>query len=170
MTTTSRSSIYRRRAGRAEGSRLDFRRDLHQTRGDAVRGAARRRPVLLFNRFKGDVDLIDAIQATSLSDIIARTTDVNYVYHDAFATPKYFAGSAGNNSLNGSLAADLMVGFDGNDIVVGRSGDDDIHGGEGGTVSTARAGTTSCSAKRAMTVCSAGSAGITSTAARATTG
>jgi len=82
-------------------------------------------------RFDDNPDLIDAIEATSLSEIIARNTDVTYIYRDAFAAHRIIGGTSGNNSLQGTTRGDLMIGFAGRDTVTGGSGNDDLYGGGG---------------------------------------
>jgi len=85
-------------------------------------------------RFKDNPELIEQIESASLSDIIARNTDIEYVYHDAFAAHERIGGTAGNDEKDGTPGADLVMGYDGHDILKGHEGDDDIHGGYGNDV------------------------------------
>lgn len=82
-------------------------------------------------RFADHPELIDAIQHTSLADILARTTGVSHVYHDAFAAAARIGGTNAANTLSGTGAGDLLVGFGGNDTLRGGSGADDLYGDEG---------------------------------------
>jgi peroxidase len=80
-------------------------------------------------RFKGHQDLLDAINHTSMADIIARVTGIEYVYHDAFAAADRIGGDGGSNVLNGTGKGDLILGFRGMDRLRGHGGDDDLWGG-----------------------------------------
>ncbi len=84
------------------------------------------------NRF--DDDLIAQIDKTSMADILLRTTDIDYVYHDAFLAHNRIGGddgNYGNNTLYGTDDEDLVLGFDGRDNLKGRDGNDDLYGGTG---------------------------------------
>ena len=83
------------------------------------------------NRFASDPGLLADIKATSLSDIILRNTDIQYLYHDAFAAHERIGGGAGSETLIGTAKKDLITGFAGNDTANGGDGDDDIYGGDG---------------------------------------
>jgi hypothetical protein len=65
------------------------------------------------NRF--DDDLIAQIYKTSMADILLRTTDIDYVYHDAFLAHNRSGGDYGNDVVNGTADEDLVLGFDGRD-------------------------------------------------------
>lgn len=82
-------------------------------------------------RFKDSPELLEMIKSTSYADIIARNTDIDYVYHDAFAAHDRIGGTDGRDYLKGGKGADLIIGFEGNDKLYGRRGDDDLYGGEG---------------------------------------
>ncbi len=71
------------------------------------------------------------IKSTSLSDIIARNTGIQYMYHDAFAAHERVGGTDGAETLNGFAKKDLIIGFAGDDVANGGDGDDDIYGGQG---------------------------------------
>lgn len=71
------------------------------------------------------------IDSTSLSDILARTTGVDHIYRDSFAAHERIGGTDGSNTVNGTEAADLLIGFKGHDRASGKKGDDDLHGDEG---------------------------------------
>lgn len=83
------------------------------------------------NRFEDQPELIEAIQQTSLADILERVTEIDYVYHDAFLGHNRIAGNDYRNKINGTKEADLIMGNGGNDVLRGRNGDDDVHGGSG---------------------------------------
>jgi Ca2+-binding RTX toxin-like protein len=83
------------------------------------------------NQFKGEPDLLAAIKATSLADIIRHATGLQYVYHDAFAAAARRGGDDNANSLNGTGKGELVLGFGGIDRLHGRGGDDDVWGGAG---------------------------------------
>jgi Ca2+-binding RTX toxin-like protein len=83
------------------------------------------------NRFKYNKDLIDDIESTSLSDIIARTSGIEHIYHDAFAAHERIGGTGESNSLYGTGKADLIFGLGGNDTAKGGNGNDDLCGDYG---------------------------------------
>jgi hypothetical protein len=83
------------------------------------------------NRFKGNADILREVESTSLADIIARTSGIKYVYHDAFAAHERIAGTAGGETLAGTAKHDLIIGYDGSDTAKGGKGNDDIYGGKG---------------------------------------
>ena len=83
-------------------------------------------------RFKGHPELIAAIRDTSLADIIARVTGVEYVYHDAFAAADRLGGGDGADEILGDARkGELILGFGGDDTLRGKGGDDDVWGGAG---------------------------------------
>jgi peroxidase len=82
------------------------------------------------NRLKGNADLLREVDSTSMADIIARTSGIKYVYHDAFAAHERIGGTSGGETLAGTSKHDLIIGFDGNDIAKGGKGNDDIYGGK----------------------------------------
>ena len=81
------------------------------------------------NRFKGDTALLNAIDHTSLADLIARNTGIQYIYHDAFAAAARIGGGAQADTLPGTNKGDLLLGFANNDTIHGNGGDDDAWGG-----------------------------------------
>lgn len=83
------------------------------------------------NRFKGNADILREVNSTSMADIIARTSGIKYVYHDAFAAHERIGGTDGGETLTGTAKHDLMIGYDGNDTAKGGKGDDDAYGGKG---------------------------------------
>lgn len=85
-------------------------------------------------RFADDPKLIEAIKDTSLADIIARNTGVDYVYHNAFVAADRIGGGGGNDVLRGGGRGDLMIGFGGRDWLIGRDGNDDLYGGKGSDI------------------------------------
>lgn len=82
-------------------------------------------------RFKDNPELIEEIESTSLSDIIARNTGIEYVYRDGFAAHERIGGGADHDKMSGTHDKDLIMGYDGNDRLMGRKGDDDVYGGDG---------------------------------------
>lgn len=83
------------------------------------------------NRFLLNRDVKADIESTTLADIIARTSGIKHIYHDAFAAHQRIGGTSGDDPLNGTSKADLIIGFAGNDTASGGSGDDDLYGDEG---------------------------------------
>ncbi|MCB5176113.1 peroxidase family protein [Microvirga lenta] len=83
------------------------------------------------NRLKLSPDVLQDVKSTSLADIIARTSGVKYVYHDAFAAHERIGGTSGSETLNGTQKADLIFGLEGNDTSSGGAGNDDLHGDQG---------------------------------------
>jgi hypothetical protein len=82
-------------------------------------------------QFKYNPLLIKEIESTSLADIIARTTDIGYVYHDAFAAHTRKGGTNAGESLDGTAKKDLLIALGGNDTVKAGDGADDIWAGKG---------------------------------------
>ena len=78
-----------------------------------------------------DDELVDLIKETSLSDIIQRNSDIDYLQDDLFASKIRQGGDDGDNIINGTDGGDLLIGFDGNDILYGGAGDDVLYGGAG---------------------------------------
>ena len=83
------------------------------------------------NLFSGNDKLIHQIDSTSLADIIGRNSNIDYLYHDAFAAHNRIGGTDGVDHLPGTSGKDLLIGFDGRDYISGFAGDDDIYGGGG---------------------------------------
>ena len=82
-------------------------------------------------RFADHPELIQAIEETSFSDIIARNSGIKYIYHDAFAAAERVGGGASADALTGTGRGDLVIGFAGQDTLHGGKGADDLHGGKG---------------------------------------
>ncbi|TPE53747.1 peroxidase family protein [Amaricoccus solimangrovi] len=82
-------------------------------------------------RFADHPELIRQIQDTSLADIIARTTGINRLYHDAFVAAERIGGTSASDTLNGTDGADLIIGFNGRDTLSGGAVSDDLYGGDG---------------------------------------
>ena len=78
-----------------------------------------------------DEQTIHHLEHTSLSDIITRNTDIEYLQHNVFLQSDRIAGTDQNNKLYGDYDNDLIIGFDGHDKLYGRAGDDDLYGGAG---------------------------------------
>ena len=84
------------------------------------------------NRF--DEEFLDIIQDTSLSDIIMRNTDIDYLQEDIFTTQIRMGGDDTDNILNGTDEGDLIIGFGGDDALNGGLGKDTLYGGEGNDI------------------------------------
>lgn len=84
------------------------------------------------NRFADHPEIIKAIEETSLADIIARTSGVEHVYHDAFAAHSRIGGTEYDEVVHGTAGVDLVMGYDGKDNIYGYDGNDDVYGGKGG--------------------------------------
>lgn len=82
-------------------------------------------------RLEDHPELLGMIKDSSLSDIILRTTDIDYFQDDAFIAHNRIGGTDWKDTLVGTDDHDLIIGFDGNDKLFGRRGDDDLYGGEG---------------------------------------
>ena len=81
------------------------------------------------NRF--DEAQVEEIKATSLADIIERTTAVEHVYRDALVAADRIGGGHEADTLAGTADADLVLGFAGDDALDGLAGADDLYGGAG---------------------------------------
>ncbi len=81
------------------------------------------------NRLEGSPELLSRIEGTSLADIIARNTDIDYIYRDAFAAHERI--SAVDGKLDGTAGKDLAIGSDLADLIKTGAGDDDVYGGLG---------------------------------------
>ena len=85
-------------------------------------------------------ELLSQIKNTSFSEIIQRTTGIDYLQDDVFISHDRIGGGAQGDRLVGGEAADLMMGYDGNDVLKGKHGDDDLYGGAGRDVLKGGAG------------------------------
>ncbi len=83
-------------------------------------------------RFNGD--FLDLIQNTSLSDILLRNTDIDYLQNDIFTAQIRLGGDENDNIINGTDQGDLLIGFGGDDILNGGEGQDTLYGGEGNDI------------------------------------
>jgi hypothetical protein len=83
------------------------------------------------HRLAGMSDLLAEIEGTSFSDIIMRTTGIEYFQDDAFIAHDRHSGTTAADNMEGAAAADLMIGWGGNDALYGYLGDDDLYGGYG---------------------------------------
>ena len=81
------------------------------------------------NRFSGD--MLAALQATTLADIIERNTDIDHIQDHIFLAYNRIGGSDTNDRLYGDDGRDLVIGYDGNDMLFGREGDDQLFGDAG---------------------------------------
>lgn len=78
-----------------------------------------------------DEDVLEAIDQTSLSDVLSRSGAVDYLQRDAFLASERTGGTDGRDALAGDRGRDLIIGFEGNDTLRGRGGDDDLFGADG---------------------------------------
>lgn len=83
------------------------------------------------HRLAADPDLVDEIKHTTLSDIILRTTGIDYFQDDAFIAHQRISGNNKSNLIKGGDDPELMIGWGGNDKMLGGDGDDDLYGGYG---------------------------------------
>jgi Ca2+-binding RTX toxin-like protein len=83
------------------------------------------------NQFAGQTELLALLSESSMAGVIARTSDIDDVYRDAFLSHERIGGTEDDDALTGSSARDLIIGFDGDDVLTGRAGNDDLHGGAG---------------------------------------
>lgn len=83
---------------------------------------------------------LDALWSTSLSDVILRNTDVEYLQDDIFTAYTRIGGTADKDKLYGDAGQDLILGFAGRDKLHGRDGDDELYGGEGSDLVSGGAG------------------------------
>lgn len=74
---------------------------------------------------------LDALWATTLSDVITLNTDIEHMQSDVFSTYNRIGGENSSDRLVGTHENDLILGFEGNDWLKGRKGDDEIFGGAG---------------------------------------
>ncbi len=81
------------------------------------------------NRFSGE-DL-QQIESVTLSDIILRNTDVDYLQQSAMLAYQRVGGTARNDHLYGDDGRDLIIGFEGNDRIRAREADDHVEAGPG---------------------------------------
>ncbi|MFK7840314.1 MAG: peroxidase family protein [Bdellovibrionales bacterium] len=79
-------------------------------------------------------DLLDIVENSSLSDIIARNSDIDYLQNDIFQHLNRIGGDDQDNTINGTNSSDLLIGFDGNDILNGGEGADELYGGNGADI------------------------------------
>jgi peroxidase len=84
-----------------------------------------------------DAKTLDAIEHTSLSDIILRTTDTQYLQGDMFTYYERHAPDAEPETpdspqlIVGGAAAEVLIGGDQGDILAGGGGADTMYGGAG---------------------------------------
>lgn len=76
-------------------------------------------------------DMIDLINDTSLSDIIMRNTDIEYLQEESMIDYERIGGTNGKDFLIGTESQDLLIGFNGKDLLFGDLGDDELFGGKG---------------------------------------
>lgn len=76
-------------------------------------------------------ELVDEINNTTLSDIILRNSDIDYLQKYILLAYDRMGGTDDNDTIHGSDGRDLMIGFDGQDKLFGSLGNDEIFGGKG---------------------------------------
>ncbi len=81
------------------------------------------------NRFKYDPKLLAEIENTSMTDILLRNTDIDYLYRDAFAAHDRVSDTDGG--IEGSTAKDLAIGTDYGEVIKTYDGADDVYAGKG---------------------------------------
>jgi peroxidase len=82
-------------------------------------------------RLKHDPKLLAEIEATTLADILARTTGIDHIYRDAFAAHDRISDFDNDKKIEGSAKLDLVVGSDYGEVIKTYGGADDICGGKG---------------------------------------
>ncbi len=85
-------------------------------------------------------DLVAGIEATSLSDIVLRNSDIDYLQDDLFLASNRIGGSEGADLLAGTAGRDLLIGLAGSDRLSGEDGADEIYGGAGSDTLSGGAG------------------------------
>jgi hypothetical protein len=81
------------------------------------------------NRFEYDPKLLAEIENTSMTDILLRNTDIDYLYRDAFAAHDRVSDTDG--SIEGSYKTDLAVGTEWGETIKTYDGADDVYAGKG---------------------------------------
>jgi peroxidase len=95
---------------------------------------------LYFENQGFDPKTLATIKQTTLSDIIARDADTNYIQKDAFAYYDRHTGVLGGVSAANPTAPQLIIGSDGNDTLVGGPNNDILVAGKGQQTLTGGAG------------------------------
>ena len=83
------------------------------------------------NLLEGHDDLIAEIKATSLSDVILRNSDIDYLQDDAMIAHTRIEGTRGRDWIRGSDDAELIILGAGHDYVRAKDGGDDVYAGTG---------------------------------------
>jgi Ca2+-binding RTX toxin-like protein len=81
------------------------------------------------NRFEYDPKLLAEIENTSMTDILLRNTDIDYLYRDAFAAHERVSDTDG--SIEGSYKTDLAIGTKYGEVIKTYDGADDVYAGKG---------------------------------------
>jgi len=76
-------------------------------------------------------DELDALWATTLSDVITRNTDIEHIQSDVFQVYNRIGGNDGSEMLRGTKEQDLIIGLAGDDTIRAGRGDDELFGGAG---------------------------------------
>jgi peroxidase len=74
---------------------------------------------------------IEWIESNTLSDVITRNSDIDFLQKNVFLSYIREGGTDEDDMLNGTHDRDLLIGFDGDDTLHGHHGDDELFGGEG---------------------------------------
>lgn len=80
-------------------------------------------------RFADNPELLEMIESTSMTDILYRVTDIDYLYRDAFLSHSRIV--AENGELDGTDGRDLAIGSDEKDVIHTYDDNDDIFAGLG---------------------------------------
>lgn len=78
-----------------------------------------------------DTESLQIIEETTLSDIIVRNTDIDYLQDNVFLQFARLGGDDTANVITGTSGNDVLLGFEDNDVIEGNEGDDYIAGGKG---------------------------------------
>jgi peroxidase len=95
---------------------------------------------LYFENQGFDSKTLAMIKQTTLSDIIARDTDTDYIQKDAFAYYDRRTGLLGGVASENPTAPQLIIGSDGNDTLIGGPNSDILVAGKGHQTLTGGAG------------------------------
>ena len=87
-----------------------------------------------------DAKVLNQIEHTTLSDIIARNTDTKYLQDDAFVFYNRHSGTAGGVASEDPEAPQLVIGSDGTDTLVGGPQGDKLVAGKGDQTMTGGGG------------------------------
>ncbi len=87
-----------------------------------------------------DQSLLAEIRGSSLSDIIQRVSEVEYLNRDVFHAAERVGGTRQNDTLVGGDQDEMLIGFEGDDDIRSSGGDDHVFAGFGANTVLAGAG------------------------------